>query len=50
MPKAKRRTAAGAAVVAGFLGLEPGATKAQLLQAMEGHVLAEGELVATYER
>ncbi|GMU21799.1 MAG: UPF0098 protein [Phycisphaerae bacterium] len=28
----------------------PGADKATLLAAMEGHVLAEGELIGTYER
>lgn len=28
----------------------PGLTKEQLLEAMQGHVLAEGELVGTYER
>lgn len=32
------------------LGLKPGASKDQLLKAMEGHVLAQGELVGTYER
>ncbi|MBN1417282.1 MAG: YbhB/YbcL family Raf kinase inhibitor-like protein [Planctomycetes bacterium] len=32
------------------LDLKPGATKAQLLKAMKGHVLAEGELIGTYER
>lgn len=32
------------------LDLAPGATKAELLAAMEGHVLAEGELIGTYER
>lgn len=32
------------------LGLEPGATKKQLLEAMQGHVLAEAELVGTYTR
>lgn len=31
-------------------GLEPGATKEQLLAAIRGHVLAETELVGTYER
>ncbi len=30
--------------------LKPGVTKQQLLTAMKGHVLAEGELVGTYER
>jgi Raf kinase inhibitor-like YbhB/YbcL family protein len=28
----------------------PGLTKDQLLDAMQGHILAEGELVGTYER
>ncbi|MBI4860155.1 MAG: YbhB/YbcL family Raf kinase inhibitor-like protein [Candidatus Riflebacteria bacterium] len=28
----------------------PGLTKAELLEAMKGHVVAEGELVGTYER
>ena len=32
------------------LGLAPGATKAELLRAMRGHVLAETELVGTYSR
>lgn len=32
------------------LGLKPGITKKELLEAMEGHILAEGELVGTYER
>jgi hypothetical protein len=31
-------------------GLPPGATKGQLLAAMKGHILAEGELAGTYER
>jgi Raf kinase inhibitor-like YbhB/YbcL family protein len=30
--------------------LGPGLTKAQLLEAMQGHILAEGALVGTYER
>ncbi len=30
--------------------LPPGATKAQLLEAMKGHTLAEGQLVGTYGR
>ncbi|MCW8141451.1 MAG: YbhB/YbcL family Raf kinase inhibitor-like protein [Planctomycetota bacterium] len=32
------------------LSLGPGATKEEVLQAIDGHVLAEGELVGTYER
>lgn len=32
------------------LPVSPGLTKAQLLAAMEGHVLAEAELIGTYER
>ncbi len=32
------------------LDLQAGATKDELLRAMKGHVLAEGELVGTYER
>jgi Raf kinase inhibitor-like YbhB/YbcL family protein len=32
------------------LNLEPGATKAQLLQAMEGHILGEGQLMGKYKR
>ncbi len=32
------------------LDLAPGATKAQLLKAMEGHVLAEGQLMGKYAR
>jgi Raf kinase inhibitor-like YbhB/YbcL family protein len=31
-------------------GLEPGAKKAELLRAIEGHVLAEGRLMGTYGR
>jgi Raf kinase inhibitor-like YbhB/YbcL family protein len=30
--------------------LPPGATKAQLLDAMKGHILAEGQLMGTYGR
>jgi len=32
------------------LDVPPGATKAELLQAMEGHILAQGELMGTYQR
>ena len=32
------------------IDLEPGITKAQLLKAMEGHVLAEGQLMGKYKR
>jgi Raf kinase inhibitor-like YbhB/YbcL family protein len=32
------------------LDVEPGAAKVVLLQAMEGHVLDEGQLMGTYER
>ena len=32
------------------LGLEPGATKADVLHAMKGHVLAKGDLIGTYSR
>ncbi len=32
------------------LHLKPGATKKELLTAMQGHVLAEGRLMGTYER
>ena len=32
------------------LTLGPGATKAKLLEAMRGHIIAEGELVGTYSR
>lgn len=32
------------------LSLQPGLTKKQLLDAMRGHILAEGELVGTYSR
>jgi len=32
------------------LDLKPGATKQQLLRAMEGHILAEGQLMGTYQR
>jgi Raf kinase inhibitor-like YbhB/YbcL family protein len=31
-------------------GLQPGATKEDLLRAMEGHILAQGELVGKYQR
>jgi Raf kinase inhibitor-like YbhB/YbcL family protein len=31
-------------------GLKPGLTKKELLKAMEGHVLAEGQLMGTYQR
>ncbi|MGD1151536.1 MAG: YbhB/YbcL family Raf kinase inhibitor-like protein [Syntrophales bacterium] len=34
----------------GPTGLKPGATKAQLLAAMKGHILAEAELVGKYKR
>ena len=34
----------------GKLALEPGATKKELLAAMEGHVLARGQLMGTYKR
>jgi Raf kinase inhibitor-like YbhB/YbcL family protein len=34
----------------GPLGLEPGATKAQVERAMEGHVLGRAELMGTYAR
>ena len=33
-----------------MLELESGITKAQLLEAMEGHILAEGQLMGTYSR
>ena len=33
-----------------LVDLKPGATKADLLKAMEGHILATGELVGTYLR
>jgi phosphatidylethanolamine-binding protein (PEBP) family uncharacterized protein len=32
------------------IALEPRATKKDLLRAMEGHVLAQGELMGTYGR
>lgn len=32
------------------LDLEPGASKKQLLDAMEGHILAQGRLTGTYQR
>jgi Raf kinase inhibitor-like YbhB/YbcL family protein len=32
------------------LNLSPGATKADLLQAMEGHILAQGQLMGKYMR
>jgi len=33
-----------------MVGLRPGATKQQLLDAMKGHILAQAELVGTYKR
>lgn len=33
-----------------LVNLEPGATKSQLLKAMEGHILAQGQLEAEYSR
>ena len=33
-----------------MLDLQPGLTKKDLLKAMEGHVLAEGQLMGTYQR
>jgi Raf kinase inhibitor-like YbhB/YbcL family protein len=32
------------------VGLAPGAAKAELMQAMKGHILAEGQLMGTYNR
>jgi hypothetical protein len=32
------------------LALEPGATKAQVMKAMEGYILAEGQLMGMYKR
>ncbi len=32
------------------LGLNPGCTKKDLLKAMEGHILAEGQLMGRYKR
>jgi hypothetical protein len=32
------------------LGLAPGATKPELLKAMEGHILGESQLMGTYQR
>lgn len=32
------------------LDLSPGATKSKLIEAMKGHILAEGQLVGTYRR
>ena len=32
------------------LDLKPGATKSDLLKAMEGHIVAQGELMGTYSR
>ena len=32
------------------LNLKPNATREQLLQAMQGHILAQGELMGTYSR
>jgi Raf kinase inhibitor-like YbhB/YbcL family protein len=33
-----------------MLNLKPGATKPDLLKAMEGHILAQGQLMGTYKR
>jgi Raf kinase inhibitor-like YbhB/YbcL family protein len=33
-----------------LLGLPPGARKAELLRAMDGHILARGEIVGTFSR
>ena len=33
-----------------MLDLKPGATKSQLLKTMEGHILAEGELMGRYQK
>ena len=33
-----------------MLDLKPGSTKQELLKAMQGHVLAEGQLMGTYQR
>ncbi len=33
-----------------MLDLEPGATKKQLLQAMEGHIISEAQLIGKYKR
>jgi len=33
-----------------MLHLKPGATKKELLKAMQGHIIAEGRLMGTYER
>ena len=32
------------------MGLEPGLTRDDLLEAMEGHILGQGDLVPIYER
>jgi Raf kinase inhibitor-like YbhB/YbcL family protein len=32
------------------VGLAPGATKKELLAAMDGHILAQGQLTGTYQR
>jgi hypothetical protein len=33
-----------------MLALDSGITKGQLLEAMQGHILAEGQLMGTYSR
>lgn len=33
-----------------ILGLKPGVTKQELLRAMQGHILAQGQLMGTYDR
>jgi hypothetical protein len=32
------------------LDVQPGLTKAQLLEAMKGHIIGQGEIIGTYER
>jgi phosphatidylethanolamine-binding protein (PEBP) family uncharacterized protein len=32
------------------VSLPPGATKEKVLEAIEGHILARGELIGTYDR
>jgi Raf kinase inhibitor-like YbhB/YbcL family protein len=34
----------------GFLDLEAGASKKQVLEAVEGHIIARGQLIGTYQR
>lgn len=49
-PSGKHRYFFKIYALSGMLDLEVGATKAELLNAMEGHILAEGQLKGKYKR